>query len=292
MRAAIIALTTIVALFTSVLAQSRKVLVLPLDGNTPAALRQKLSAMIVKLAKAKSSGSVTVGDTTFEETAAAVGCNPSDAACAETVRKTLGVDELVYGTATTEDGATTIMVHRATAGGDPKTQISVIAEGDDASAAEESLGPLFGDDRSVHEENGSDTSGSGSGSGSDEAGRPRPAHSTFFSTTERKLAVAFAAGGVISLVLGFSLWSSAGGLQDEIDAHPDRTLAEINDLRALEDRAASKALWGNIFVVVGLAATGVGGYFFWKDRQKRQAAIAPVPAETGTGMTLVLGGRW
>jgi hypothetical protein len=287
-RAAIVALVTMVALLTSVMAQSRKVLVLPLDGNAPAAQRTKINESVAKLSKEKLGGDVTIGDTTFAETAAAVGCDPAQPSCAETVRTTLQVDELVYGSAKTEGGSTTVIVTRATAGSEPKSQISVISETDSGEQAEGNLGPLFTttDTAAGSQGSGSDVAGSGS-----ETARPRP-HSNFFDTRERKLGVAFAAGGVIALVVGFSLWSSAGGLQDQIDRAPNDTLSEIQALKDLEDRAGSKALWGNVFVFVGLAAAGVGGYFFWKDHKNRNATVAPVPTENGAGMTLVLGGRW
>lgn len=284
-RAAIVALFTMIALLTSVMAQSRKVLVLPLDGNAPAAQRTKLNESVAKLSKAKLGGDVTIGDTTFIETAAAVGCDPAEPSCAETVRSTLQVDELVYGSAKTEDGSTTVIVTRASAGSAPKSQISVIRETDSGEQAEGNLGPLFTTSADVpHDSSGSAGSGSATG-------RPRP-KSNFFDTRERKLGVAFAAGGVIALAIGISLWSGASGLQDQIDSAPDGTLAQIEALKDLEDRAGSKALWGNVFFVVGLAAAGVGGYFLWQDHKNRGATVAPVPTEDGTGMTLVLGGRW
>src|SRR5204863_4779756 len=127
----IVALVTIIALMTTVLAQaSRKVLVLPLDGTASQAQRDALNAAVVKLAKDKLVGDdVTVGETTFNETAAAVGCDPALASCADQVRSTLAVDELVYGTATTENGTTTVTLNRVVAGNPaPKTQISVIGE--------------------------------------------------------------------------------------------------------------------------------------------------------------------
>lgn len=284
MRAAIVALVTTVALFTTVMAQSRKVLVLPLDGNAPAAQKTALDATVVRLAKEKGGGDVTAGDTTFNETAAAVGCDPEQPACAETVRTTLAVDELVYGSAKTENGSTTVIVTRASAGSEPTSQISVIAETDGGEAVEPTLTPLFA---------GTPADGSAAGSGSAAPAPERPGpKSNFFDTTERKLGVAFGAGGVIAVVIGLSLWSSASGLQDDIDSAPDETLTQINALKELEDRAASKALWGNVFFVVGAAAVGVGGYLLWKDHKNRSTVIAPAPAENGTGMTLVLGGRW
>jgi hypothetical protein len=285
-RAAIVALVTIIALLTSVMAQTRKVLVLPLDGNAPAAQRTALNESVAKLSKDKLGGDVTIGDTTFAETAAAVGCDPAQPACAETVRTTLQVDELVYGSAKTADGSTTVIVTRATAGAEPKSQISVISETDSGAEAEGNLGPLFTTDAATGSQEGSGSAGSGS-----ETPRPRPA-GNFFDTTERKLGVGFGAGGVIALVVGLSLWSSAGGLQDQIDGAPDGTLAQIEALKDLEDRAASKALWGNVFFFAGVAAVGIGGYFFWKDHKNRSTTVAPVPTEDGAGMTLVLGGRW
>jgi hypothetical protein len=286
MKAAVVSLITIIALVTSVLAQTRKVLVLPLDGNTPAAQRTALNASVARLATDKIGGDVSIGETTFEETAAAVGCSPELASCAEQVRVTLAVDELVYGTANTADATTTVTVMRASAGSPaPRAQISVISESDPGEQAEAGMAPLFTADP--------EGTGSGSdlGSGSAEPSKPT---TTFFSTTERKLAVGFLASGAISLVIGFSLWSGASSLQGTIDDHPRSTLAEINDLKDLEDDAGSKALWGNVLVVLGVAAGGVGGYFLWKDKKNRENAttITPQPAEAGTGMTFVVRGRW
>lgn len=284
MRATIVALVTIIALFTTVFAQSSvKVLVLPLDGTTPEAQRTALNASIVKLATNKIGGDVTVGETTFNETAAAVGCDPTLASCAEQVRTTLAVDELVYGTADTVDGTTTVSVMRVSAGTAPRTQVSVISETDPAEQAESGMEPLFTADADTL---GSDTNTGGAGSAD-------PARPNFFSTTERKLGVAFLAGSVLSLVIGFSLWSGASSLQRDIDERPTNTLAEINTLKELEDEAGGKALWGNVFVVLGLAAGAAGGYFLWKDRKNRNATtIIPAPTEAGTGMTFVLRGSW
>jgi hypothetical protein len=283
MKASIVALVTIIALVSSVMAQSGgKVLVLPLDGNASDAQRSALNKSVVKLAKANMGGDVSAGETTFNETASAVGCDPSLASCAEQVRTTLAVDELVYGTANTSDGTTTVTINRVAAGGSPKTQISVISESDPAEQAESGMAPLFG--APAAEE------GSGSGSATTTP-HTRPG-SGFFDTKERKLAVAFGGGGILVLAIGLSFWSSAGSLQDDIDTAPRATITEINALKDLEDRAGSKALWGNIMVFGGLALVGVGGYFFWKDRKNRQAAVAPVPTESGTGMTFVLRGSW
>jgi len=281
LRAAIVALFTIIALFTSVVAQpAAKVLVLPLDGNTPQAQRDAINASVVKLAKGSIKGDVTVGETTFNETASAVGCDPALASCAEQVRTTLAVDELVYGTANSADGNTTITVKRASAGQDPRTQHSVIKGTDPPETAEANLQTLF-----------APSQGSGSGAGS---GSAAPAvREGIFSTTQGKLAVGLWAGGGLALIAGLSLWSSASGKQDDIDNHPRQTIAEINDLKALEDDAASTANWGNLFVVLGLAAAGAGTYFFIKHRKSREATtVTAAPAPTGDGMGLIVRGAF
>jgi hypothetical protein len=289
MRTAIVALATIVALLTSVIAGPRKVIVLPLDGNAPAAQKAQLNDSIARAARAKSDGDVTIGDTTFAETAAAVGCDPASPACAETVRSTLAVDELVYGTAKTADGQTTVTVYRATQGVEPTSRVSVIAETDSGDKIEPAVEPVF-----TGEATGSATVGPAEGSGSAAPG-PRP-RGNFFDTRERKLGVGLAGGGVVAIAIGISFWGSKSDLQDQIDAREEngqtRTLTELEALRDLEDRAGSKAMWGNIMVGVGLGLAAAGAYFLYKDHQNRSATVTPAPVEAGTGLTLVLGGRW
>jgi hypothetical protein len=290
MRTAIVALVTAVALLTSVIAGPRKVIVLPLDGNAPPAQKAQLNDSLTRMAKVKTEGDFTIGDTTFAETAAAVGCDPASPACAETVRTTLGVDELIYGTAKTSDGRTTVTVYRAQQGAPPTSQISVIAETDSGDKMEPGVAPLFGGGELG---SGSDTLGSGSavGSGSETpAGARRKGN--FFDTRERKVGVALAGGGVIALAIGLSFWASKSDLQDQIDNHATRSLTDLESLHDLEDRAGSKAMWGNIMVGLGLGLGAAGAYFLYKDHQNRSATVTPAPVEAGTGMTLVLGGRW
>jgi hypothetical protein len=279
MRTPLVAFVTVVALLTSAVAGPRKIIVLPLDGSASATQKTQLNDAVGKVAKSKLDGDVTLGDTTFAETAAAVGCDPAQPACAETVRTTLGVDELVYGSANSENGSTTVTVHRASAGVPPTAQAAVVSDGDSADKLEPALEPAFG---------GSAPASSPLAPPSE---RPHPAHN-FFDTRERKLGFGLGAGGVVALVIGFSFWASESDLQDQIDNHPSRTLSEIEDLKNLEDRAGSKALWGNIMVGLGLGLAGAGAYYLYKDHKNRTTTITPAPAESGTGMTLVLGGHW
>jgi hypothetical protein len=282
MRTVIVALLTMIAFVTNVMAGPRKVLVLPLDGNAPIAQKSQLNDSVVRMAKDKLDGDVTVGDTTFAETAAAVGCDPQALECAETVRSTLAVDELVYGSAETRDGSTTVTVHRATGNAPVSSQVSVISETDGADKAEPALQPAFAE---------TPVAAAGSAAPVDTA-TERPPTRNFFDTRDRKLGFGLAAGGVLVLVVGLSLWSSKGDLQDQIDNHPNRSLDDLRELADLEDRAGSKALWGNILVGVGLGLGGAGAYFLYKDHKNRSTTVTPAPVEAGTGMAVVLRGRW
>lgn len=288
MRSIIIAVVTALAFVATVAAGPRKVLVLPVDGNAPAAQRSSINSAVVKLAKSGIDGDVTAGDTTFADTAAAVGCSPDQATCADTVLSTLSVDEVVWGTASVENGSTTVTIHRAAKGEPARQQIAVIdatATGDQASAG---LEPLFTREAAVPVGSGSEM-GSGSGSAPE-----RPHTGSFFDTKERKIGFGLAAGSVSALVIGFSLWAGQSSLQDQIDNHPTMTLAQLQDLHNLEDRASTKAIWGNVFVALGIGLGGASTYYFWKDHKNRTTApvVAPAPTEDGTGVKLTIGGRW
>jgi hypothetical protein len=281
MRSAIVALVTTIALLASAVAGPRKVLVLPLDGDAPAAQKSQLNDSVARMAKEKIDGDVTIGDTTFAETAAAVGCDPRDAECAETVRSTLAVDELVYGTAETSDGQTTVTITRVAANMPLASQVATIAESDSGERAEPALAPVFGNPADAVE----------TGATASPAVRPRPA-GNFFDTRERKLGVGLAAGGAIAIVIGLSFWAAKSDLQEQIDRSSPRTYEQVLALKALEDRAADKALWGNLMVALGVGLGAAGGYFLYKDHKSRHATVTPAPVEAGSGVTFTLQGTW
>lgn len=271
-----------VALVASAGAEPRKVLVMPLDGNAPPMQKAQLDASVAKLVKARLDGDVTIADATFGETATAVGCDPRAPECAESVRATLGVDELVYGSATTENGSTTITLRRARADAPIAEQTSVIAETDSGDMAEPALAPVFADAPVALEGAVPDPAAPSDAS----------VRKNFFDTRERKLGTAFAAGSAIVLTIGLSYWAAKSDLQEQIDDHPRTTLDDLRALVALEDRAAGKALRGNLLVALGLGLGGAAVYYFYTDHQNRRATISPAPVEGGTGMGVVVTGRW
>ncbi|NVB80052.1 MAG: hypothetical protein HOV81_16785 [Kofleriaceae bacterium] len=280
----VIASLVVVMFVASATAAPRKILVLPLDGNAPPAQRTSLNASVAKLAKANIDGDVTIGDTTFNETAAAVGCSPDQAACAETVMSTLAVDELVYGIATTQSGTTTVVVNRAVLGTPARTQNAAISDSAPGEQAEGGLAALFGAPAA-----GPGEAGSAAPAGGVAVTEPTD-KTSFFDTRERRIGFGAIGVGAATMLVGMSLWISESSMQGDIDDHPTESLDDLRDLHDLEDRAATKALWGNILVGAGLVLGGVGAYYLYKDNQNRKLTVTPAPTEAG--MTLVLGGRW
>jgi len=260
-------------------AAPRKVLVLPVDGDAAPAQRVQLSTVVLEVAKADG-GDVALGTTTFAETAVAAGCDPHEASCADTVLVTLGVDEIVFGTATTSDGKTTLVASRVAKGQPRKDQTIAIAAGEPADAAAPQLRVLYGSAPPPPPAEGSAAS----------APVPvAPAGDSFFATRERKLGFGFAAAGGLVLLIGLALWSSESSVQSQIDNASTNTPAQIQALLALEDKANGYAWEGNVLVVLGLAAGGIGGYYLWQDHQLR-ATVTPVAHDTGAAV--VIGGRW
>ncbi len=275
----IIACAVLVAVAVTSIAGGRKVMVLPVDGDADPALRAKLDTSVQKLAHGID-GNITTGSTTFADAALSVGCNPELGTCVDTVIGMLQVDELVWGTANTTDGTTTLTIKRATKGVPAREQQTTLAATDPPEKAEEGLKPLFGPPAAVG--SGSEV-GSGSGSGSAEPAKPW--------STEKKLGVGLSAGGGLALVIGFALWAEASSYNSQISSAPTNTITDINKLKSLESSASTYATWGDIMVVVGLAAGGVGAYYLWQNH-KNNITVAPTPVDNGQGVGLVVGGHW
>jgi hypothetical protein len=249
-------------------ADPHRVIVLPLDGNADPAVRTKLSASLDKLAH-QIDGTVTTGDTTFAETAAAVGCDATAPGCADTVMTTLSVDEIVYGTATTTNGHTTVVVRRATKGSAPQ-ETTVATEAPDQ--LETGAGTLF-------------------------PGKEQPPPAPLTApppdqpwSTDKKIGILGTAGGGALLIVGLLLWNSASDLQSQIDHHPTDSPADFKDLTSLESSASTRAGIGNFAVLLGVAGVGVGAYFLYRDYRAGSVTVTPTPVDHGAGVTI--GGRW
>jgi hypothetical protein len=288
----IASLLLVLVLAASVSAGPHKVIVLPLDGNADAAAKTKLNAIVQNLAKSIP-GTVASGDTTLAETASAVGCDPNKTACIDTVLTTLSVDEVVWGTATTENGQTRVVVRRATKGTPAQSQTAIVAA-EKPESAEPGLSPLFGGTSVAITTTNVTNSEAGSAAGSASAPPsppPPPATPATPWSSRKKLGVGLAIGGGALVLLGAALWANESGVQTDINNAPDSTPADIAALKDLESKANGYAWGGNIAMVLGLGAGGYGAYLLWKD-YKEHAIVTPAPPPSGTGMTFVLRGSW
>ena len=295
MRRAIAVLCTFVLLELPVLAAPRRVLVLPIDGNADAATRQKLTTSVQRLARVID-GTVQPGDTTFAETAAAVGCDPKVPSCADDVRTTLGVDELVYGTANAEQGKVTIIVRRKAKDVALREVTTTMVATDSADKVEPALLPLFS-------ATGTTTTTvtepvepitppvTDPSQPTTDPSQPTTDRQREPMSTDKKYAIAAITGGGLLFVFGLASWASASSVNDQIENHDTDDFDDFQELEELESRAKTRAWAGNLLVLAGLALGGYGGYLLWRDH-KSKLTVAPTPVDGGgAALTLTFGAR-
>jgi hypothetical protein len=126
-------------------AAPRHVLVLRAEGNADAATRANVDQQVTKLAKTLD-GNIEVGEITFADAAAAVGCSGSEAQCRDDVLGMMGVDELVATSVSAmPSGDIRVIVHRIPKGAATKDAQTTVPSGaslETKVAAE--IGPMFG----------------------------------------------------------------------------------------------------------------------------------------------------
>lgn len=264
----------------------RRVLVLPLDGNAEPTLRAKLNLSMQKLAR-RTSATVSLGDTTFSETAAAVGCDPAAPECAETVRATLGVDELVWGTTTWSNGQTNLVVNRTVAKEPTRSAAVVIGPQDPPEKADWTLAPLFGGQANATEPVGPvGPVGPVSPIGEEPVGPVTPP----YDNRKRNTGIIIASGGGVTLLIGLALWSNKASVQQDIDDAPTDDPDDFARLEELESRAFKYAMVGNVMVLTGLGVGAYGGWIIYQDRKERHMTVTP--QVTPTSATVMLRGTW
>ncbi len=260
-------------------AAPRKVLVLPIDGSVEPSVRARLNANVQKLAN-NLEGKVTIGDTTFDETAAALGCDAEAPACAESVRATLGVDELVYGRATTTGTQTTLVVRRVrskTAWREGSTTFAVEEAPERADATVDTqLSPLF--DITPPPPVVTD---------------PPPVAPVPVTvdrpSTGRTRGILLTSGGGVMAVLGAILWVNVSNTQSEIDSANPQDADDFRALEDKEDKAERNAIIGDVLVVAGVAVAAWG---VWTLVTSRDAEVTVTPTATPTSAGVSIGGHW
>lgn len=279
-------------------AASHKILVLPVEGTADAATRSRLTADIARLARSLD-GQVASGSATFADTALAVGCDPRATSCSDEVMATLGVDELVWGTANRDRGQIRLVVRRAARGTAVREVSTTFASGEPGDRITAGITPLFAPPGAEPAPSPAPAAppppaaaaaeappGATVETGPPLAAAPGPVGDH----RDRTLSIALAAAGGGSLVLGLALWVSYASVQSSIDHHATRTLGDFQDLTSLEGRASTYAIAGDVFVFAGLAAGGIGGYLIYRDHKQQAVVVAPAPVAGGGVMITLTGG--
>ena len=283
-------LVIVLLLATPAFAGKRKVLVLPLDGNAPADTRVKLSASFQKMARVLD-GDVQAGNTSLGDTAAAIGCDPATPKCVENVRATLGVDELVYGTADEKDGTIVVVAKRYTKGKPPRELTVTQPSAEPPNKIEPQLLPVFGNDALPGSGTPDPNTNTNTNTPDPNANpNPEPQQPEGPSKRGRNIWIGVTAGGGLLVVLGLALWQQAGDLQDDIDNANPADQRALDALEDTESKATKRAWTGNVFVVLGLGVAAYGGYRLWKWAPDKELTVTPTPIEGGAAVTL--GGRW
>lgn len=285
------------------------VVVMSFQGHDAAKVRSAVSAAL------ESSGhAVTPGDTSFDDAAVLIGCDPKSDACAEEVLATLSIDEAVFGSSSKSGEITISRIER----GKPRRQAKVkLGPGQSLSAAavapavqklydapsarpapaSEPPPPPPSSEQAAERIAKRPVSGRSGPRGEAElsssaAGGSRP---------YRTWAIVSWSGAGVAAMAGLLFWINAGDLQDDIDRAPTETQDDLNELRDLEDRAESSSDWGNAMMVVGAGLAGVGTYLWVKDRRAKRtsgarASLTPSLSPSlfpggGAGLVLTFGGN-
>jgi hypothetical protein len=263
-------------------AAPRKVLVLPIDGSVEPGVRARLNANVQKLAN-NIDGKVTIGDTTFDETAAALGCVAETQECAESVRATLGVDELVFGRATTTGAQTTLVVRRVrskTAWREGQATFSIDAAPEKSdNTVDTELSPLFDVEPPPPMIEAPPIEETPPPAATvDEPSRPG-----------RTRGILLATGGGVATILGIVLWANVSSTQDEIDAATPEDEGDFRALEEKEDKAQRNAIIGDVLVVAGVAVAAWGAWTIYKSSE---SSVTVTPTATPTSAGVSIGGRW
>ena len=287
-------MVVVVALAAPAAAARHRILVLPVEGTADAATRGKLTGQLARLARSLD-GQVATGSATFADTALAVGCDPRAPDCSDEVMATLGVDELVWASATRDGGRIRLVVRRAARGSAPREVSTVFASGETDERITAGIAPVFAPPGELGRAAAPAPPSPAAAAEAAptavpltvpaDAAAPLPEQPS--DRRDRTIGFACAGGGALSLAFGLALWASYASLQDQIDHHAVRTPADFQDLHALEGSASNRAIAGDVFVVAGLVAGGVGAYYLIRDH-RRHVVVAPAAVPGGAGMTITL----
>lgn len=281
---------------------SRQVLVIPLESSVPDAQADVALAFNLALAElAKQQGaSVTVAQTSLDDTMAIVGCSERTASCLGRVADALDVDRIVFGRVDPGEDAgsfeVVLVVARRSGEVPPvahrfSVRAAAVAEAERAFG--EAAPPGFLDAEAEAPVAGEEVAAAASSAPEGESSAPGISYTFEGDRVERSSWIVTGAGGAL-FGMGTMFWILASSSQSDVDSLEVRSVEDIERLVELEDRTRSRATMGNVLVTTGLLTAAIGAALALRQglvRQEPAAGVAIEPMATGdaVGLTLVIG---
>ncbi len=291
-----------------------RIMVMKIEGDAPgvARLADKVTQALRTTAR-RFTPHVEVATASLADTAVIVGCEPGERACLDAVAAVLNVDRLLIARLSGDaDGDAHVDVSLSSREHAPATaRFDVRAATRDADVAVLAAGVarMFEDDEAA-----AHTPDDATGRRPDRRAMPtltaraRPAATRTRPSTARPVDVPstldapsrarwplwISVGGAVAVAGGATMWALASSRQDEIDAAPTDTPAQLEHLADLEASARTRATVGNLLVIGGAVAVSTGVVLYLA-RGRR------IEADTGTvvgagvvpgGAALTIGGAW
>lgn len=282
--------------------KGKRLLVVPLAGDA-ANLAPGLQADLTKAVQSAADGAgarTEMAQTSLDDLLMINGCTIEQRTCLRNIARTLGVDVMVVGdvTGSEREGLSVRLVRVPVKGEIAEKRISLaagpgnqMAQELSASATELFPGAQPPPEKPREAPPMEDTA-------PPPVQPPGPADSApsagFSLGAVKPYAWGIAGGGAALAVIGGVFLLSAGSVQDDIDAAPIDTFEDLDRLRTLEDTARSRYLIGDVALITGAVAVGVGvGLIVVQARSgaepERQVALSPLIIPGGAGIAVTFG---
>lgn len=282
-----LALATALALLSAASPAAAKVLVLTFRGPNAAKVQAAVTSTLTAAGQ-----DAAPSDTSFEDAAVLLGCDPTTDTCAAEVLSTLSVEEVVYGTSNKSGELVLVRV----VSGQPRRTATVRL--DSTQPLEASLEPgvkkLYDVEEEVPPAPPPPSEPAPEVAALPPASPPAGSWATDAPTagSSKRWAQVLWGGAGVAALTGMGLWLHASSLRDDIDSSPDDTAEEQQHLEDLQARAETSATLGNVLVVASAGLAGAGAYFWIKHRRLRRGpaiGVVPVLRTDGAGLVLTMG---
>jgi len=269
-----------------------RVLVIPVTGEAP----KKLGALIKDVEAALSDGAgkttpnVAKATASLDDTAVIVGCDPKEKDCLDQVAAALNVDQLLIADISTSGQDAVVDLTAVTREADPVQQsftIHATTRADDLKKLEDAVPVMLeaGEARvqEAHKVVPPPPPPPPPPHPVVVTPPPPPPHAT------SRLPLYVAGGGAAVAAIGSVFWMLESSKQDQIDAAPTRTGADLDRLASLESSAKLYANVGNVAVIAGGVAIAAGvGWYIYEKRHGHEVTVTP----TAGGAAVTIGGTW